>query len=39
VLVRTGKYHQDALKARVTPTAIVDSVRDVPRLLARILPV
>jgi phospholysine phosphohistidine inorganic pyrophosphate phosphatase len=38
VLVRTGKYREDALKARVTPTAIVDSVKDVPRLLARILP-
>jgi len=37
VLVRTGKYRQDALNARVTPTAIVDSIRDVPRLLARIL--
>ncbi len=37
VLVRTGKYRQDALTARVTPTAIVDSIRDVPRLLARIL--
>jgi HAD superfamily hydrolase (TIGR01458 family) len=38
VLVRTGKYRQDALQARVTPTAIVDSVKDVPGLLARILP-
>jgi phospholysine phosphohistidine inorganic pyrophosphate phosphatase len=38
VLVRTGKYRQDALKARVTPTAIVDSIADVPALLARILP-
>jgi phospholysine phosphohistidine inorganic pyrophosphate phosphatase len=38
VLVRTGKYRQDALKARVTPTAIVDSIKDVPGLLARILP-
>jgi phospholysine phosphohistidine inorganic pyrophosphate phosphatase len=38
VLVRTGKYRQDALKTRVTPTAIVDSIRDVPALLARILP-
>jgi phospholysine phosphohistidine inorganic pyrophosphate phosphatase len=38
VLVRTGKYRQDALTARVTPTAIVDSIKDVPRLLARILP-
>lgn len=38
VLVRTGKYRHDALTARVTPTAIVDSIKDVPRLLARILP-
>jgi HAD superfamily hydrolase (TIGR01458 family) len=35
VLVRTGKYRADALNARVTPTAIVDSVADVPSLLAR----
>lgn len=38
VLVRTGKYRQDALKARVTPTAIVDSIKDVPGLIARIFP-
>jgi phospholysine phosphohistidine inorganic pyrophosphate phosphatase len=38
VLVRTGKYRHDALTARVTPTAIVDSVKDVPSLLARIQP-
>ena len=38
VLVRTGKYRRDALTARVTPTAVVDSVKDVPSLLARILP-
>jgi ribonucleotide monophosphatase NagD (HAD superfamily) len=38
VLVRTGKYREDALMARVTPTAIVDSIKDVPSLLARILP-
>jgi HAD superfamily hydrolase (TIGR01458 family) len=38
VLVRTGKFRQTALNARVTPTAIVDSIGDVPRLLARILP-
>jgi phospholysine phosphohistidine inorganic pyrophosphate phosphatase len=38
VLVRTGKYRQDALKARVTPTAIVDSIKDVPGLLPRIFP-
>jgi ribonucleotide monophosphatase NagD (HAD superfamily) len=37
VLVRTGKYRED-LMARVTPTAIVDSIKDVPSLLARILP-
>jgi HAD superfamily hydrolase (TIGR01458 family) len=38
VLVRTGKYRRDALKARVTPTAIVDSVADVPALLTRVFP-
>lgn len=38
VLVRTGKYRHDALTARVTPTAIVDSIADVPELLARMLP-
>lgn len=38
VLVRTGKYRQDALKAGITPTAIVDSIADVPSLLARIFP-
>jgi phospholysine phosphohistidine inorganic pyrophosphate phosphatase len=38
VLVRTGKYRQDALRGRVTPTAIVDSIKEVPRLLTRILP-
>ncbi|MCW3068112.1 MAG: HAD-superfamily subfamily hydrolase [Solirubrobacterales bacterium] len=38
VLVRTGKYREDAVMARVTPTAIVDSIGDVPSLLARILP-
>jgi phospholysine phosphohistidine inorganic pyrophosphate phosphatase len=38
VLVRTGKYRRDALKARVTPTAIVDSIADVPPLLARLFP-
>jgi phospholysine phosphohistidine inorganic pyrophosphate phosphatase len=37
VLVRTGKYRQDALTARVTPTAIVDSIKDVPALLTRLL--
>ncbi len=38
ILVRTGKYRHDALNARVTPTAIVDSIKDVPKMLARILP-
>ena len=34
ILVRTGKYRNDALVASaVTPTAIVDSIRDVPGLL------
>jgi HAD superfamily hydrolase (TIGR01458 family) len=37
VLVRTGKFREDALRARVTPTAIVDSIADVPRLLERML--
>lgn len=36
VLVRTGKFRHDALTARVTPTAIVDSIVDVPELLARL---
>jgi phospholysine phosphohistidine inorganic pyrophosphate phosphatase len=38
VLVRTGKFRQDALSERVNPTAIVDSIADVPDLLARIFP-
>jgi phospholysine phosphohistidine inorganic pyrophosphate phosphatase len=38
ILVRTGKYRADALTARVTPTAIVDSIVDVPSLLERIQP-
>ena len=38
VLVRTGKFRQDALSERVTPTAIVDSIAHVPDLLARIFP-
>jgi phospholysine phosphohistidine inorganic pyrophosphate phosphatase len=38
ILVRTGKYRQDALPPEVTPTAIADSIRDVPALLGRILP-
>jgi phospholysine phosphohistidine inorganic pyrophosphate phosphatase len=36
VLVRTGKFRQDALPPEVTPTAIVDSIADVPELLTRI---
>jgi HAD superfamily hydrolase (TIGR01458 family) len=36
ILVRTGKYRDDALAASgVTPTAIADSIADVPALLAR----
>jgi phospholysine phosphohistidine inorganic pyrophosphate phosphatase len=38
VLVRTGKYRQDALPAGVIPTAIADSIKDVPALLERMLP-
>jgi phospholysine phosphohistidine inorganic pyrophosphate phosphatase len=38
ILVRTGKYRQDAIPPEVTPTAIVDSIVDVPALLGRILP-
>lgn len=38
ILVRTGKYRQDALPPEVTPTAVADSIADVPALLARILP-
>jgi HAD superfamily hydrolase (TIGR01458 family) len=35
VLVRTGKYRDDALRASgIEPTAVVDSIADVPRLLA-----
>jgi HAD superfamily hydrolase (TIGR01458 family) len=37
VLVRTGKYREDALSASgVSPTAIVDSIADVPSLFARL---
>ena len=37
VLVRTGKYRDDALQASgVTPTAIADSIADVPELLGRL---
>jgi ribonucleotide monophosphatase NagD (HAD superfamily) len=39
ILVRTGKYRQDALPPEVTPTAVADSIKDVPALLQRILPV
>jgi HAD superfamily hydrolase (TIGR01458 family) len=35
ILVRTGKYRDDALRASgVEPTAVVDSIADVPALLA-----
>jgi HAD superfamily hydrolase (TIGR01458 family) len=37
VLVRTGKFRQDALP-EVTPTAVADSIADVPELLQRIFP-
>jgi len=34
ILVRTGKYRRDALESSgVTPTAIADSIADVPALL------
>jgi phospholysine phosphohistidine inorganic pyrophosphate phosphatase len=36
VLVRTGKFRHDALTARVTPTAIIDSIADLPELLSRL---
>lgn len=38
VLVRTGKFLQKALPPEVTPTAIVDSIADVPAMLERIFP-
>jgi len=38
VLVRTGKYREEALPAGVTPTAVADSIKDVPALLERMLP-
>ncbi len=38
ILVRTGKYRQDALPPEVTPTAVVDSIADVPEMLQRMLP-
>jgi HAD superfamily hydrolase (TIGR01458 family) len=35
ILVRTGKYREDAVRASgVEPTAVVDSIADVPALLA-----
>jgi ribonucleotide monophosphatase NagD (HAD superfamily) len=35
VLVRTGKYRADALASSgVTPTAVADSIAEVPALLA-----
>jgi HAD superfamily hydrolase (TIGR01458 family) len=38
VLVRTGKYRDSALPASgVTPTAVADSIKDVPELLERLL--
>jgi len=36
VLVRTGKFRHDALTARVTPTAIIDSIADLPEMLTRL---
>ena len=37
VLVRTGKYRDDALEGSgVTPTAIADSIAEVPELLGRL---
>jgi phospholysine phosphohistidine inorganic pyrophosphate phosphatase len=38
VLVRTGKFLQKALPPEVTPTAIVDSIVDVPAILQRLFP-
>jgi phospholysine phosphohistidine inorganic pyrophosphate phosphatase len=38
VLVRTGKFLQKALPPEVTPTAIVDSIVDVPAMLQRLFP-
>ena len=39
VLVRTGKFLQNALPPEVTPTVIVDSIADVPAMLERIFPI
>ncbi len=38
VLVRTGKFLQNALPPHVSPTAVVDSIADVPGLLERVFP-
>jgi hypothetical protein len=38
ILVRTGKYRQDAIPAGSHAEPIVDSIVDVPGILARILP-
>jgi HAD superfamily hydrolase (TIGR01458 family) len=39
ILVRTGKYRDDALQASgIEPTAVVDSIADVPALLDRVTP-
>ena len=38
VLVRTGKFVDKGLPIEVNPTAVVDSVADVPELLERIFP-
>jgi ribonucleotide monophosphatase NagD (HAD superfamily) len=38
VLVRTGKFLQNALPPEVTPTVIVDSIVDAPAMLERIFP-
>jgi ribonucleotide monophosphatase NagD (HAD superfamily) len=34
ILVRTGKYREDAVRAAgIEPTAVVDSIADVPALI------
>ena len=38
ILVRTGKYRRHAVTTRVTPTAIVDSIKDVPGTFTRVVP-
>ena len=39
VLVRTGKYREDRVReSGITPTAVVDSIADVPRLVIRAVP-